>query len=1197
MRSCLPFRKASYEPSQGDVPAGGDPARRVAYDEGKGHAGRGGPTLGVLIPLLGGFYYAQLLTGIHRTASRRGGRVVAFQTTGLEAMWPAEPGTAPLGWDVIDGWIGINDLEGLAYYRRIAAGGRPLVIVSSRLDVADCTILPDNHGGALEATRHLIAHGHRRIAFAGATTQTDIRERYDAYNLALREHGIEPDPALFFPMRGNDPLDGREVGRKVLAAGVPFTALVTGADTNALEILSALLGAGYRVPQDVAIVGFDDIEPSQFTSPPLSTVRQRFDSVGARAAEVLLDHLIDGRPFPTSPVRVPTKLIQRQSCGCKRQPARRADLTHALSGGVGELADALIDFITSDPTAEAVTPEAASSARTIARFVEAISIGTDPPGMLSLREAIRTLLGLMQDVETVEALHPLLAGAARVWMRRVPASDRRRKRVREGLDQLRGEIARMARVLEQRRRRYYDSVSEANRKINLTLTGADLDGAQALDWLCWTPIREASLGLWEVRDSARLLRVTSSFHSDAPPVPLLATAAAFAPEKFPPPELAARAQDLGGNHIVTVIPISGPAQARDKNRGLFTLVGPIETELSDNFGSTGQWAALLGAAMDREQLLESLREGFERERRFAATLRESEERYALAARGANDGLWDWDLVSGRVYYSARWAGILGCTEAELGARIEGWFARVHPDDLAGLRDVIGDHLAGRRSHIEHEYRMGHGDGSLRWVLARGVAVFDPDGRPTRIAGSQTDITGRKEAEERLRQSAVHDALTGLPNRTLLLDRLQQAIHHARRDPRFQFAVLYLDLDRFKTVNDSLGHLAGDQLLVGIANRLRESLRATDTVARLGGDEFALILTDLGAPRNAEVAAEQLQEALRAPFEIGGQLVFTSTSIGIAVGDPSCERADDFLRDADTAMYRAKTQGRARHEVFDARMHEQAMDRLRLEAELRHALERGEFLLYYQPIISLRTMATIGAEALLRWKHPDRGLMPPMSFVPVAEDTGLIGRVGEWVIRVACRQAREWRDVLGRPLRIAVNVSPQQLRDERFIDIVKGSLAREDLGPESLAIELVESSLIENAATTRHALEELQAIGVSISVDDFGTGYSSLSYVKRFPISALKIDRTFVQGIPDDANDTAISTAIIAMANTLHLTAVAEGVETREQAEFLSERGCDAGQGYHFSCPLSAAECLDFVRNNDGVARKGRLRAASAAARE
>jgi len=1113
---------------------------------------------------------------------------VAFQSMGLEATWPDEPGTAPLGWDVIDGWIGINDLEGAVYYQRIAAGGRPLVMVSSHLDIADCTILPDNFGGALEATRHLLGHGHRRIGFAGTLTQNDIRERYDAYKFALSEHGIEPDPALFFAMPGNDALDGREVGRKIVAAGVPFTALVTGADTNALEILRALLAAGYRVPQDVAIIGFDDIEPSQYTSPPLSTVRQRFDSVGARAADVLLDHLIDGRPFPQSPVRVPTKLIQRQSCGCKRPPERRTDLSHAFSGGVEELADALIDFVTADPTAEAVTPEALPSARTIARFVEAIAIGSDPPEGRALGDAIQTLLGLMQDVETVEALHPLLAGAARVWMRRLPASDRRRKRVREGLAQLRGEIARTARVVEQRRRRYYDSVSEANRKINLTLTGADLAGAQALDWLCWTPIREASLALWETRDGTRVLRVMSSYHSDTRPVRALAPT--YAPQDFPPPELAARAQGLGGNHIVTVIPVSGPADARDKNRGLFTLIGPIETELSDNFGSTGQWAALLGAAMDREQLLESLREGFERERRIAATLRESEERYALAARGANDGLWDWDLVTDRVYYSARWAAILGYTDVELGPKMEGWFSRVHPEDLPGLKGVIDDHLSARRSHIEHEYRMVHRDGSLRWVLARGVAVFDADGRPTRIAGSQTDITGRKEAEEQLRKSAVHDALTGLPNRTLLLDRLQQAIHHARRDPRFQFAVLYLDLDRFKTVNDSLGHLAGDQLLVGIASRLRDSLRATDTVARLGGDEFALILTDLGTPRNAEVVAEHLQEALRAPFEIGGQLVFTSISIGIAVGDPSCERADDFLRDADTAMYRAKTQGRARHEVFDARMHEQAMDRLRLEAELRHALERGEFVLFYQPIISLRTQMTIGAEALLRWKHPERGLMPPMAFVPVAEDTGLIARVGEWVIRAACRQAREWRDALGRPLRIAVNVSPQQLRDERLVNVIKSSLAREDIGPECLAIELVESSLIENAASTRHALEELQAIGVSISVDDFGTGYSSLSYVKRFPISALKIDRAFVQGIPDDANDTAISTAIIAMANTLHLTAVAEGVETREQAEFLRERGCDAGQGYHFSRPLAAAECLDFVRANDGVERKGRLRA-------
>jgi EAL domain-containing protein (putative c-di-GMP-specific phosphodiesterase class I) len=282
------------------------------------------------------------------------------------------------------------------------------------------------------------------------------------------------------------------------------------------------------------------------------------------------------------------------------------------------------------------------------------------------------------------------------------------------------------------------------------------------------------------------------------------------------------------------------------------------------------------------------------------------------------------------------------------------------------------------------------------------------------------------------------------------------------------------------------------------------------------------------------------------------------------------------------MYRAKSQGRARHEVFDARMREQAMDRLRLEAELRGALEREEFVLHYQPVISLRTRATIGTEALIRWRNPHRGLVAPMSFVPIAEDTGLVVRLGEWVIRTACRQAREWREELGRTLRITVNVAPQQLRDGRLVGVIEGCLARERIGPECLGVELVESSLIENAHGTHRVLEQLQELGIAIAVDDFGTGYSSLSYLKRFPITSLKIDRSFVQGLPGEANDTAICTAILAMAKTLQVATIAEGVETREQMEFLTGRGCDAVQGYLFSRPVPAGECLAFVRANDAA---------------
>ncbi|MBV9946450.1 MAG: EAL domain-containing protein, partial [Myxococcales bacterium] len=459
----------------------------------------------------------------------------------------------------------------------------------------------------------------------------------------------------------------------------------------------------------------------------------------------------------------------------------------------------------------------------------------------------------------------------------------------------------------------------------------------------------------------------------------------------------------------------------------------------------------------------------------------------------------------------------------------------------------------------------------------GIVLFDTQGRPVRVAGSQTDITGRRETEEQIRRSAMHDALTGLPNRALLVDRLEQAIARADRTDKARFAVLFLDLDRFKTINDSLGHLAGDRLLVQIANRLTECLRSIDTVARLGGDEFAIVVTDLENDETASLVAVRIHESLRAPFDIGSHRVFTSASIGITLSSERHQRAEDYLRDADTAMYRAKSEGRSRHQLFDGRMHEQAMERLAVEAGMRRALERDEFVLHYQPIVSLDTGAPVGVEALIRWNHPERGILPPAAFLAIAEESGLIVPMSEWVVQSACDQASAWQEALPGPVRVSVNLPSQQLKDPRLVDLVRDNLRRTNLDASAIGLELVESSLIEHGPTIVDNLQQLRAMGIYIAVDDFGTGYSSLSYLKRLPIDALKIDRSFTQGIPHDPNDTAISTAIIAMARSLHLNVVAEGVETREQSDFLRAHGCHTAQGYFFSPPLPAVECLGFLR--------------------
>ena len=390
-----------------------------------------------------------------------------------------------------------------------------------------------------------------------------------------------------------------------------------------------------------------------------------------------------------------------------------------------------------------------------------------------------------------------------------------------------------------------------------------------------------------------------------------------------------------------------------------------------------------------------------------AALRESEERYALAAKGANDGLWDWNLRTNLIYFSPRWKFMLGREEAEIGSSPEDWFRLVHPEDIEPLKEAIALHLQGATSPFEVEYRMKHQNGSYRWMLSRGLAIRDKEGKPTRMAGSQTDINEGK----------VADALTGLPNRLLFMDRLERALKRSKKKKSYLFALLFLDLDRFKVVNDSLGHLIGDQLLVGIGRRLERCLRTTDSVsryedkhllARLGGDEFTILLEDIRGVNDATLVAERLIKEVMRPFDLSGHEIFVSTSIGISISTTGYENAADILRDADTAMYRAKTEGKARYEIFDPTMRDHAVARMQLETDLRRAVENQEFRTFYQAIVSLTDWKIFGFEALVRWQHPTRGLVSPAEFIPLAEETGLILWLGRWVLQEACSQMALWK---------------------------------------------------------------------------------------------------------------------------------------------------------------------------------------------
>jgi diguanylate cyclase (GGDEF)-like protein/PAS domain S-box-containing protein len=599
------------------------------------------------------------------------------------------------------------------------------------------------------------------------------------------------------------------------------------------------------------------------------------------------------------------------------------------------------------------------------------------------------------------------------------------------------------------------------------------------------------------------------------------------------------------------------------------LTGTDDEELAVQAVRQGAQDYLIKQEIDEGLLGRAIRYAIERKRAEMA-LHESQERYALAVSGAKDGIWDWDLESNRIYLSPRWKAMLGFEDGEIGESPSEWLGRIHPDDLPGVRHAISAHLLGQTPDFESEHRIRHRDGGYRWVLTRGLAVRRGT-EACRMAGSQSDITARKSAEERLLHDAFHDPLTGLPNRALFMDRLGMAIAHARRRLSYTFAVLFIDLDRFKNVNDSLGHSVGDELLIAVARRLESCLRPGDTVARLGGDEFTILLDEVADVDHAVQVAQRLHREMARPFQVQGHEVFVTLSLGITLGAGGAyERPEDVLRDADTAMYGAKGSGKARDAIFDRDMHDRAVALLRLETDLRRAVERSEFEIHYQPIISLTDGRIDAFEALLRWRHPARGLLRPDSFVAVAEDTGLIVPIGWWVLREACRQLAEWQSLpwASEDLAVTVNLSGKQFIQADLVERIEEILRETGLRPGGLRLEITEGTIMGQAEEAIAKLLALRGFGVKLYIDDFGTGYSSLSYLHRLPVDALKIDRSFISEMNGGDDRSEIVGTIVTLARILRMDVAAEGIETAEQVSRLRALSCHYGQGYFFSEPLA-----------------------------
>jgi diguanylate cyclase (GGDEF)-like protein/PAS domain S-box-containing protein len=1088
--------------------------------------------VGVLSPLTGGFFFGEALDGIVREVAAAGGRVTLVQTLDAGQQWDdfRHGGTKvdPVGWQDIDGLIALTWSVDEDDVRRAQDAGKPVVLAASTLEGLEVSnVVCDNGGGARASVDHLVEHGHTRIGFVGnITAESDLRDRHVAYQAAMAAHGLAELPLLGTTPDGEL---GGDAAAGQLAAQPPgerCTALVGATDRTALDLLEGLHRRGIRVPEDIAVIGFDDIEASWYSTPQLTTVHQDFKEIGARAAGLLLRELADPRRGAQHVV-LPAELVRRTSCGCPPNATEP-------SGIVSEAVDTLERELSAHFAAARKAGADADTTAIITGIDETISRELDrllradrsPEAAISVTQ--RAVRGLVDAFHRQDApgIGPLIEHAVTTM------------------------IATLARLQGSG---YLDRVTwlsaalSKQHSVGMGLLG-DVDGDPAdLDWLGPIGVRAGCLGLWSGTPSDGNLEIVGAYDPGGALKALIGTAVTI--EQFPPRVLADLA-DAGKGQVTYVIPVRGSTG----DHGLLAMVAGLESEFATERGTYDYWAALLGAALREKSLLEDIRH--------------SEERYAFAARAARDGLWERDVATNETYLSQPCRNLLGFgPDVDVGSTA--LTDMVHPEDREKLRDALAYAEANAELPVEVEYRRLLPDGSVRWLLARVLGVAPDGGAVQSLVGSISDIDRRKVLEEQLRQAALFDAVTGLPNRRLFLDRLSVAMEYPRRRKSARFAVLFLDLDGFKLINDSLGHLMGDELLRVIGERLREDLRSVDTAARFGGDEFALLLTD-PVPDDLLVVARRIQDRVSAPVLLGEQEVSITASIGIAASETPYACAEDVLRDADIAMYQAKESERGTACLFDPGMHERALDRLRTRWALTAALEAHQFVVHYQPIVDLGGADVTQFEALVRWNHPERGLLLPKDFLPHMEGNATILALGHHVLDMVCAQIALWR-ADRRTVAVSVNLSHRQFWEPDLVEGIRLTLDRYQIPPECLIIEITESVIMTDPTEARTIMDALHALGLRLHIDDFGTGHSSLSMLRTFPVDALKIDGSFIRELGVVAETTALVRTIVAIGQALGIDVVAECVETHEQADQLRAMGCATAQGWLYARAQSAVD--------------------------
>ncbi|MEK0190433.1 bifunctional diguanylate cyclase/phosphodiesterase [Microcoleus anatoxicus] len=572
--------------------------------------------------------------------------------------------------------------------------------------------------------------------------------------------------------------------------------------------------------------------------------------------------------------------------------------------------------------------------------------------------------------------------------------------------------------------------------------------------------------------------------------------------------------------------------------------------------------------------------------RAEEALRKSEERFNLLTRATNDAVWDLDLVNEELWWSEEFNKLFGHkVYNNQSIKLGFWSDKIHPEEREKVIENFNKTLAGDAQYWLEEYSFRCADGRYVFVLDRGYIIRNESGKAVRAIGTMMDITERKQAEEIIRYQAVYDQLTGLPNRILFNQRLSASLKQLKNSKKI-LAVMFLDLDRFKKINDTLGHAAGDRLLEIFAARINDTLQGNDTVARWGGDEFTVLLPDINSPEDAVKTAQRIQESLKPVFKLEEQSLHITSSIGIALYPDDGEDAETLVKNADAALYRAKERGRNNYQFYNSTINPQGSQLLILESKLHEAPAQGEFEVYYQPRVNITTWKIQGMEALLRWHHPELGLIYPNTFIPIAEENGLIVSIGEWVLETACKQNKAWQDALQPDLRIAVNFSARQFQQFNLLKMVSDCLEKTGLEPKYLELEITESTAMQDMEYTKKVLTQLQNMGVQIALDDFGTGYSSLTYLKKFPLNILKIDKSFVSGLTNDLSERAIANAVATLGRDLNLNVVAEGVETKQQLECLRSLHCQEIQGYYFSPPLSANDATKILI--DSLLKKAKI---------